>query len=74
MTKLWGEEPKDSFPYKPQEHRMTMRQAKKSFWMKVEHFFLRFNMCKCTEPKYEILGGILCCNNCRKPTTWEAKP
>lgn len=56
--------------------RMTMfkQKVKKSFWQKVQHFFLKFNMCKCTEPKYEVLEGILSCNNCRKPATWVNQP
>ena len=45
----------------------------KSLWQRVYHFFLQFNMCRCAEPKYEVLNGILCCNVCEKPVKWEAR-
>lgn len=43
----------------------------KTLWQKVLHFFLKFNMCSCKEPKYEVLRGLLCCNVCEKPVAWK---
>lgn len=51
--------------------RMTMSKRKLSFWTKVKRFFMRFNMCECNEPKYEVIAGILTCTFCGKPTKWK---
>lgn len=54
--------------------RMTMtKRIKKTLLEKIYHFFLKFRMCKCTEPDYEVLRGILSCKNCNKPVKWEAQ-
>lgn len=50
-----------------------MIQAKLTVMQKIERFFMRFNMCKCIEPKYEVINGVLGCNICRKPAKWEIK-
>lgn len=51
-----------------------MRKRKLTLWGRIKRFFQRFNMCKCNEPKYEVLEGILCCSLCGKPTVWENRP
>lgn len=53
--------------------RMGMLRTKKSVWHKLKLLFMRFNMCKCIEPKYEVLNGVLSCNICSKPASWQAQ-
>jgi hypothetical protein len=56
-------------PYHPE--RMTMSKRKTSIWTNIKRFFMRFNMCKCNEPMYEVLNGILSCKACGKPRAWK---
>jgi len=51
--------------------RMTMSKRKVSIWTRIQRFFMRFNMCKCAEPKYEVLNGVLSCSFCGKPRAWK---
>ena len=55
----------------PKPERMTMSKRKITLITKIKRFFMRFNMCKCVEPKYEVLQGVLSCSICGKPTKWE---
>ncbi len=55
--------------------RMTLSKTKKkTLKQRILHFFWKFDMCQCVEPKYEVLNGVLSCSICSKATKWEGQP
>lgn len=53
---------------------MTMFKTKPPLKTRIQRWFMRFNMCQCSAPRYAVLKGVLCCELCSKATNWLDKP
>lgn len=48
-----------------------MREQPLSLLKRLAHWWLSFNMCKCHYSRFEVINGILACEDCRKPKKWD---
>lgn len=52
----------------------VIRTPKLSTWDKIHRWLMRFRMCSCVDPKYQVLYGVLCCGVCRRAVEWSERP